>query len=70
MTIGITTVMLLLLSERIVPIKYKQRIELKREIEGNNQVEDEKTKSRRMKGKKWYTPRGTPSPNIGTYKEV
>ena len=23
-----------------------------------------------MKGKKWYTPRGTQSPNIGTHKEV
>ena len=38
MTIGITTVMLLLLSERIVRIKYKKGIEVKEGIEGNNQA--------------------------------
>ena len=34
--------LLLLLSERIVRIKYRYGIELKGEIEGTNQVKDEK----------------------------
>ena len=29
-----------------------------------------RTKSGREKGKKWYIPRGTQSPNTGTHKEV
>ena len=47
-------------------IKYEQGIKLTREIKGDKQDEDE---GGRDKGKKWYIPIGTQSPNTGTHKE-
>ena len=47
-------------------IKYKQGINLTREIKGNNL---DLTKGGREKGEKWHIPIETQSPNIGTHKE-
>ena len=60
------TTTVLLLPRWMARIKYKQAINLTREIKGNNL---DLTKGGREKGENWHIPIETQSPNTGTHKE-
>ena len=67
MTIGNTTV------TTTIRTNCPNQIQIRNRIEGRNRREQpSKTRNKggREKGKNWYIPRGTQSPNIGTHKEV
>ena len=65
MIIGITTV------TTTIQMNCPNQIQTRNRIKGGNlreQPNKTRTKGGREKGKNWYIPRGTQSPNIGTHR--